>query len=449
MTIVPAVPQILEQFQPPSDLYTTLLISIWELGEGIGPFAIGPLAEIYGRLPILHLGNLGFMLAMVGAGLSTSASMLVGFRFLAALFVTPLTLGPAIVADLFRPEERGAAMSLAMALPLLAPPTAPIIGSFISAALGWRWAIWIVIIPSALVALLLLIVYRETHGPTIERKRNKKANRDDASKETDQSQRPGLENLTGHSATRAFLRPLTLLFFAPSVSISTIYMALAYGMFYIVMATLTEALEGVYGFEPSLVGLGFLGLGMDITASSRLICANWCLAASGMIIGTVAYGSFADRYLEYRARLKGKGAPEDRLPFLLFGAATLPFGYLLYGWSLQYRLHWMAPIIGTALLGFSWMLVQISIENYLADAFENWSASAISIIVILRASTGAILPLAAVPLYQKLGYGWGNTLLGFLGAVFIPMLVLLVLRGERLRNSPRLADAVRRETASE
>ena len=43
--------------------------------------------------------------------------------------------------------------------------------------------------------------------------------------------------------------------------------------------------------------------------------------------------------------------PEYRLPLLWPGAITVPLGLFLYGWTAQYKVHWIVPILGTALLG--------------------------------------------------------------------------------------------------
>lgn len=50
----PATSYILKEFHTTNQLYATILVSIWELGEVVGPFLIGPLSEIYGRLPVFH-----------------------------------------------------------------------------------------------------------------------------------------------------------------------------------------------------------------------------------------------------------------------------------------------------------------------------------------------------------------------------------------------------------
>lgn len=140
ITIAPVVPQLLAEFGVnDNSLYSTLLVSVWELGEGVGPFQVGPLLERHGRMPIYHGGNILFVVCSTATALNINISMLIVFRFLNDFVVTSLTLGPSIVGDLFRKEDRGAAMAMALAFPLLGPFAAPIVGSNTGEALGWRW----------------------------------------------------------------------------------------------------------------------------------------------------------------------------------------------------------------------------------------------------------------------------------------------------------------------
>lgn len=48
--------------------------------------------------------------------------------------------------------------------------------------------------------------------------------------------------------------------------------------------------------------------------------------------------------------------------------------------------------------------------------------------------SGAFLALAAPPLYNKLGLGWGNSLLGFIILGFTPVPFLFYKYGEWMRN---------------
>lgn len=79
----------------------------------------------------------------------------------------------------------------------------------------------------------------------------------------------------------------------------------------------------------------------------------------------------------------------------------------------------------------------MTIQTYLVDAFTVHAASAIAANTVLRSVFGAVLPLAGLDMYDKLGLGWGNSLLGFVALAFIPVPVFFRLKGERIRTNPR------------
>lgn len=72
---------------------------------------------------------------------------------------------------------------------------------------------------------------------------------------------------------------------------------------------------------------------------------------------------------------------------------------------------------------------------YLVEAFGKYSASALAASKVLQSVVGAFLPLAGRPLYDNLGYGWGNSVLGFIALAFIPVPWFFYAYGERLRMS--------------
>ena len=57
----------------------------------------------------------------------------------------------------------------------------------------------------------------------------------------------------------------------------------------------------------------------------------------------------------------------------------------------------------------------------------------------MRSIAGAVLPLCGLDMYDALGLGWGNLLLGFIAIGFIPVLFLIMRYGERLREKFDLA----------
>ncbi len=73
---------------------------------------------------------------------------------------------------------------------------------------------------------------------------------------------------------------------------------------------------------------------------------------------------------------------------------------------------------------------------YLVDVFgAEAGASALAANTVLRSIAGAFLPLAGPSMYQRLGLGWGNSLLAFLAIAFIPIPWILSIYGERIRLS--------------
>lgn len=54
---------------------------------------------------------------------------------------------------------------------------------------------------------------------------------------------------------------------------------------------------------------------------------------------------------------------------------------------------------------------------------------------VFRSLVGALLPLAGNKMYQTLGLGWGNSLLGFIAVALAPLPIVFYVYGERIRNS--------------
>ncbi|KAF4311485.1 Major facilitator superfamily [Botryosphaeria dothidea] len=91
----------------------------------------------------------------------------------------------------------------------------------------------------------------------------------------------------------------------------------------------------------------------------------------------------------------------------------MPGGFFWYGWTAHYQVHWILHIIGTSFISMGALMVMMPIQAYLVDAFgPRAAASALAVNTLLRSLTGCFLPLAGPSLYDSLGLGWGNTLLG-------------------------------------
>ena len=143
----PSVPALMAEFHSTNTYLGSFVVTIFVLGLGTGPLIFAPLSEIYGRLPMQHIGNLGFLIFTIACAESKSLGTLIGMRLLQGIFAAvPLTNGGAVIADMVKQEERGFALSMFTMGILLGPVVGPVCGGFLAAAKGWRWVFWVIAI---------------------------------------------------------------------------------------------------------------------------------------------------------------------------------------------------------------------------------------------------------------------------------------------------------------
>jgi len=85
----------------------------------------------------------------------------------------------------------------------------------------------------------------------------------------------------------------------------------------------------------------------------------------------------------------------------------------------------------------------MALLNYLTDAYEIFAASAMSATSICRSIFGALLPLAAGPMYTALGISWASSLLGFLALAMCVIPFAFIKYGDRIRANSRFCQELR------
>lgn len=220
----------------------------------------------------------------------------------------------------------------------------------------------------------------------------------------------------------SLIRPVRMLFLQPIVTVCAVYIATMYGLMYILFTTFTFVYEGQYHFSSVGAGLSFISSGL------------------GMLIGLLVTANFSDRIYQ-RAVAKGEGRPEKRLHWsmILPGSLLIPAGLFIYGWTAYEQVHWIAPMIGSSVMSVGSIIITMSIQTYLVDAFPANAASVSAANTVLRSILGALLPLCGLDLYDAIGLGWGNSLLGFIALALAPVPVCLGIFGDRLRTNPKFA----------
>lgn len=125
----PSVPSVMMEFQSSSSTLATFVVSVYVLGNAVGPLILAPLSEVYGRAPVYHATNIIYVVCTAACALSVDLSMLIVFRFLAGVMGSAvLSLGGGSITDLFVSEQRGRAMAVWSLGPLLGPVVGPVTG---------------------------------------------------------------------------------------------------------------------------------------------------------------------------------------------------------------------------------------------------------------------------------------------------------------------------------
>jgi len=159
---LPALPSIGGDLAAsPGAVQMTLLIFF--LTIGFGQLLVGPLADMFGRKPPLYVGLAMFLAGSVGAALSPTVEWLILFRFIQGLGACAgMTVPRAIVRDLHTGTEAAKLMSMLMLVFSISPILAPLTGSLIIDAFGWRGVFWAVTIAGVIGMVLLATSLKET-----------------------------------------------------------------------------------------------------------------------------------------------------------------------------------------------------------------------------------------------------------------------------------------------
>jgi MFS family permease len=361
-----------------------------------------------------------FVVFNVACAVASNLNMLIGFRFLAGVFGSaPLTNGGGTIADVVRQEHRGAAISSFVIGPLLGPVIGPIAGGFLTDAKGWRWVFWILAMASGFFTILSFLFMRETYAVTLLNRKAKRLRQETGNPNLRSKLDSGLS--PRDLFWRSIVRPTKMLILSPIVLSMSIYVGLIYGYLYLLFTTFTSVFETQYGFSAGSVGLTYLGLGI------------------GSMLGLAIIGISSDRILKAKTKPNADGTPgemkpEYRLPPMIYAATLIPVGLFIYGWTAYYKVHYVVPIFGTCLIGIGNLAVFMCVSTYLIDAFTIHAASVLAANTLVRSVLGAVLPLAGPRMYQSMGLGWGNSLMGFIALACLPFAWALERYGEVIRK---------------
>jgi DHA1 family bicyclomycin/chloramphenicol resistance-like MFS transporter len=140
-----------------------LTISFYLVGFAAGQVAYGPLSDRHGRKPVMFAAMLIYCVATVVCALAPTIEALIAARALQAFGSSgAIVLSRAVVRDLYEGPRAGRELSLMAVIMGLAPIVAPVIGSLLQAAFGWRACFYFLVLAGIAAAAAVRWLLPET-----------------------------------------------------------------------------------------------------------------------------------------------------------------------------------------------------------------------------------------------------------------------------------------------
>ena len=161
-----ALPSIGRELDIPSENDRQWIIATYMFGFGAAQLVYGPLADRYGRRPILMVSLGLFSLMSIVAGLSTSFPMLLVARGLQGIAgAAGRVLVVSIVRDCYQGRQMARVMSLSFIVFLAVPIFAPTVGQVIMLVADWRFIFFFLAAFAATVVAVGWLRLKETLHP--------------------------------------------------------------------------------------------------------------------------------------------------------------------------------------------------------------------------------------------------------------------------------------------
>ncbi|EED13459.1 conserved hypothetical protein [Talaromyces stipitatus ATCC 10500] len=410
------ISEIQERFGISSEV-ALLGMTFYLFGNALGPLCFAPLSEAYGRKISVLIPYFMCAIFSFGTAVAKDTQTVLITRFFAGIFASaPLSNVGGVLADIWPPQQRGAALLTYGIAVISGPLVAPIVGGALVVNMehdGWRWGEYITGILLLVILAADTFFIEESFPPVL---LSRKASK--------------LRKLTGNWAlhskhqesdlsfkywTRTYLLvPLEMLV-DPICFLINLYASFVYAIIYLTVPVFPIEFQGVRGWNAVIGSLPFLGV---------LI---------GAFFGGLVLMWSQGFYVERMAANNNKPVPEARLLPMMIGSFFFAGGLFIIGWTSDRSIHWIAFCIGGVCIGLAYFTIFQSAISYLVDTYFMLAASALAANMLMRSVLAGAFPLFAHAMFTNLGIDWACSVLGFIAVAMIPIPFLFYTFGKRLR----------------
>lgn len=160
--VLPSLPALAGSFHiAPEDAQA--VITAFMIGFSVGQIFWGPLADRFGRRPILLFCLAAFALCNLGIALATNLQAVLIGRGLAGLSACAgMVMSRTLVIDTTQAEDRHKVIAALASAMFLAPALGPVVGGVLQAWAGWRAIFCVLAVVPAFLLLYIALRFEET-----------------------------------------------------------------------------------------------------------------------------------------------------------------------------------------------------------------------------------------------------------------------------------------------
>lgn len=243
--MLPGIDEIAAELSPEAPNLAQLVIPLFALGMGVGTLFVGPLADAFGRRPVIFAGAALYIAASALGWIAGSIEMLFAARFAQGVAAAiPRIAAMAVIRDLFVGRGMARIMSFILMVFALVPAIAPAMAAGLMEVFGWR-----AVFPAfILFSLLGTAWFALRQGETLPTDRR----------------RPLARKVLGAGLREIFASPLVRRVMAAQ--------SLVFGMLFAILSSSQPIFDRLYGRDESFPY--WFGLAAVIAASASLLNAR-------------------------------------------------------------------------------------------------------------------------------------------------------------------------------
>ncbi|VVT57565.1 uncharacterized protein SAPINGB_P005759 [Magnusiomyces paraingens] len=413
-----------------------LTVTVFTIVQAVIPAVWGAIADFIGRRPVIVMCLVIYIGANIGLAFAKNYGFLIGFRILqAAGIASTVAVGSGIVGDITDRKNRGFYIGIYSGLSMVGSAIGPLIGGALAATLGWRSIFWFLVIAAGVTLVFLLVMLPETSRKIAGNGSIKPSSWINKSPYMSLRKHFVKESRAETLAPETVLPPSPIklhrtmqLFLEKDVIIILLPNAIHYASWFMLITAQSTLLTKHYDFSTLQLGLSYVANG------------------GGSVLGSLVGGKVMN--LAYNHEVKRfrniHGNEEEISPqnakFNIHRARLWPLpivssvhiaATLIFGWSIQYHVHYAVPIVFTAFVSFASMFSFSLSSTLMVDLFPSESSSAAAAVNLSRGTICAVGISLVDRMDQAMGTGGTFSLMAGL------MLLSWALNFYEIKNGPK------------